>query len=45
VTMFLAMLMKPFILFGMLLIAWPIKRAVQRMPDGRIKRFLLISWD
>lgn len=34
----------PFVCFGMLLIAYPFKRAVLRMKDGRIKRFLLIRW-
>lgn len=33
-----------FILLGMLVLAWPVKRAVQRMPDSKLKRFLLISW-
>lgn len=43
---FLAVLLSKFVLFGMLLIAWPIKRAVQRyMKDGKLKRFLLISWN
>jgi hypothetical protein len=42
--MFLAMLIKPFLALGVLCIAFPIKRAVQRMPDCRLKRILLISW-
>ncbi len=42
---FYAALLAPFMLFGMLLLAWPIKRWVQtRMKDGKLKRFLLISW-
>lgn len=44
VATFWAVFASKFILFGMLLVAWPIKRAVQRMPDSRLKRFLLISW-
>lgn len=44
-TMFLAMLAKPFILFAMLMAAWPIKRLIEKkMPDGRLKRILLFSW-
>lgn len=42
--MMLAMIFKPFIALGMLVIALPFKRMVQRMKDGKIKRFLLISW-
>lgn len=42
--MFLAMVFKPFIALGCLTVAIPFKRAVQRMKDGKIKRFLLISW-
>lgn len=39
---FWAQLVTPFVLFAMLLIAWPFKRAVQRhMRDGKLKRFLL----
>lgn len=41
---FLGILLSKFMLLGMLVIAWPIKRAVQRMPDSRVKRVLLISW-
>lgn len=41
---FLVMALYPFALFVMLLIAWPFKRAVQRMKDSRIKRLLLWSW-
>lgn len=41
--MFLMMVIKPFMAFGMLLVAWPIKRLVQlKMMDGRIKRLLLL---
>jgi hypothetical protein len=43
--MFWAIFASKFILVGMLLVALPIKRAVQRMPDTRLKRFLLVSWD
>ncbi len=33
---------RPFALFAMLLVAWPIKRAIQLyMRDGRLKRALL----
>jgi len=42
--MFLAMVFKPFIALGCLLLALPIKRRVQRMKDSKLKRFLLISW-
>lgn len=31
----------PFLLFAMLLVARPFKRAAQRMKDGKLKRFLL----
>jgi hypothetical protein len=41
---FLAVLFGKFLLLGMLLIAWPIKRAVQRMRDCWLKRVLLINW-
>lgn len=35
----------PFILFAMLLVAWPVKRWVQlKMKDGRLKRLLLKRW-
>ncbi len=43
--MFLAMAAKPFFVLACLVVAIPIKRAVQRMPDSRLKRFLLISWN
>lgn len=44
-TVFLAMFLKGFLLLGMLCLAWPIKRLVElKMKDGRLKRFLLISW-
>ena len=43
---FLTMALAPFALLVMLLIAWPVKRAIQRrLPDGRLKRFLLFRWD
>lgn len=39
------MALAPFMLFLMLLVAWPIKRLVQlKMKDGRLKRFLLFRW-
>ena len=41
---FLAQALAPFMLLGMLLIAHPFKRAVERMKDGKLKRFLLIRW-
>lgn len=42
---FLTQLLAPFVLFAMLLVAWPIKRWVQlKMKDGRLKRLLLRSW-
>lgn len=41
---FLSQAMAPFMLLGMLLIAYPFKWAVQRMRDCKLKRFLLISW-
>lgn len=34
----------PFFLFLMLLVAWPVKRFVQRRKDSWLKRLLLISW-
>ena len=34
----------PFVLLVMLLIAWPFKRAVQKMKDCKFKRIMLISW-
>jgi hypothetical protein len=42
---FWGILLSKWLLLLMLLIAHPVKRAVQRMPDSRIKRFLLISWN
>lgn len=44
VDVFLAVLLSKFLLLGMLVIAWPIKRAVQRMRDSWLKRVLLFSW-
>lgn len=42
---FWAQLAAPFILFVMLLIAWPIKRLLWRyLPDGKLKRILFIRW-
>ena len=42
---FLAMALAPFMLFAMLLVAWPIKRWVQtKMKDGPLKRLLLTRW-
>ena len=42
---FWSQLLAPFVLFAMLLIAWPFKRAVELyMKDGRLKRFLLYRW-
>jgi hypothetical protein len=44
-TALLVGIFKPFVLFAMLLIAWPFKRAVQKyMKDGKLKRFLLFRW-
>ena len=43
--MMLAMIIKPFLVMGMLLVAYPVKRMVQKMKDGKLKRFLLISWN
>ena len=43
-AIFLSAALAPFGLFLMLLIAWPFKRLVQRMKDGRIKRLLLYRW-
>lgn len=43
--MFLRQLLSPFVLFAMLLVAWPIKRWVQlKMKDGFMKRLLLTRW-
>lgn len=42
---FWAQLAAPFILFVMLLIAWPIKKLVWRyMKDGKLKRMLFTRW-
>lgn len=42
---FWGMALAPFMLFLMLLVAWPFKRLVQRkMKDGRLKRLLLLRW-
>lgn len=42
---FFGMALAPFMLFLMLLVAWPIKRLVQlKLKDSRLKRFLLLSW-
>ena len=42
---FLGPALAPFILALMLLVAWPIKRAIQLyMKDGKLKRFLLFKW-
>jgi hypothetical protein len=42
-------LLRPFVALVVLLvaavIAWPIRRAVYRLPEGRLKRLLLIRWD
>lgn len=45
VEIFFAMALKGFALAGMLAIAYPIKKAVERMPDCRLKRLLLFRWD
>lgn len=34
----------PFMLFLLLLIAYPFKQYVKKMKDCKLKRFLLISW-
>lgn len=40
------MALAPFMLFGFLLIAWPLKRLVQlKMKDGWLKRLLLTRWE
>jgi hypothetical protein len=42
---FLGQALAPFVLFVMLLIAWPIKKLVWKyLPDGKLKRFLFIRW-
>lgn len=41
---FWGQLLAPFLLFAMLLIARPFKRAAERMKDGRLKRALLWRW-
>lgn len=42
-------LIRPFVAFAVLLvaaaIAWPIRQAVYRLPEGRLKRVLLFRWD
>jgi hypothetical protein len=44
-TALLVGIFKPFVLFAMLLIAWPVKRLIQLyMKDGKLKRFLLFRW-
>jgi hypothetical protein len=41
----LAQLATPFVLFAMLLIAYPFKWAITKyMRDGKLKRFLLFRW-
>jgi hypothetical protein len=40
----IALVLKPFALVAVLCLAYPIKRYVERMPDCKLKRFLLISW-
>ena len=40
----IGMAMAPFFVLACLTIGYPIIRAVKRMKDGRLKRFLLISW-
>jgi hypothetical protein len=42
---FLIQMCAPFGLVLMLAVAYPFKRYVQRMKDGKLKRFLLISWN
>lgn len=42
---FWAQLMAPFMLFVMLLIAWPIKKLMWKyMKDGELKRMLFTRW-
>ena len=42
-TLPLASLAAPFMLWGMCaLVAWPIRKRVQKMKDGRLKRILLM---
>lgn len=41
---FLVMLIKPFVTVPFFLAAHAGKKLAQRLPDGRLKRFLLISW-
>lgn len=44
---FWARLVGPFVLFAMLLVAWPFKRAIQlKMRPGKLKRLLLadLTW-
>lgn len=44
-----AVLIRPFVLVALFLVAaalaWPIRRAVHRLPEGRLKRLLLLRWD
>jgi hypothetical protein len=40
---FLALLIKPFVMLAFLLIAWPFKWLAQQLPDGRLRRLLLCS--
>lgn len=45
VDAFWTQLLAPFVLFAMLLVAWPIKRWVElKLKDGPLKRLLLRSW-
>jgi hypothetical protein len=40
-----SMALAPFVLFAMLLVAWPIKRLMQlKMKDSWLKRLLLTRW-
>ena len=43
-TAFIVAALKPFILVLMLLVAWPFKKLVERMPDSKLKRFFLFKW-
>jgi hypothetical protein len=44
-TSFLVAAAIPFVLAGMLAIAWPFKRAIQlHLKDGWLKRILLFRW-
>lgn len=43
---FWVMAAMPFVLYVMLLIAWPFKRLLQvKMKEGRLKRLLLTRWE